>query len=136
MSAQSHHPRRTRKHLLLVVPQHDVYIRLMMLIEEASPGEYMVDWAATYRFAVSLVKRNAYDTCLVSSRVGTYTITEFAEEANQLCANLPIIQLNDSSDIGVESAENTKLWDRLETEKLSPRLLCDTLRDASRTIRA
>lgn len=107
-----------------------------MLIEEASPDEYMVDWAATYRFAVSLVKRNAYDTCLVSSRVGTYTSSQFAEEANQLCTNLPIIQLNDSSDLGVESVENTKLWDRLETQMLSPRLLCDTLRDASRAFRA
>ena len=38
---------KTKKHLLLVVPRHDIFVRMTMLIEESAADEYIIDWAAT-----------------------------------------------------------------------------------------
>jgi len=135
MSAHTPFTKRTRNELLLVVPRHDIYVRLMMLVNEAAPDVYTIDWAATHRFAISLIRRNAYDICLVGSRVGSQTGIEFAREANKLCSNLPVIQLSDDSEVAQDTIECNKLWDRLDLEKLSPRLLGDSLREASRSVR-
>lgn len=107
-----------------------------MLIEESAPNEYIIDWAATYRFGISLVKRNAYDVCFVGSRIGSQSGAEFAAEARQLCHNLPMILFSEQeSDYQqLEYSERTVLWDHIELNKLSPRLLADSLRDASRAM--
>lgn len=136
MNAHLPFTRRQKKHLLLVVPRHDIFVRMTMLIEESAADEYIIDWAATYRFGISLVKRDACEVCLVATQIGTQSGTEFAREARQFCHNLPMILLSESDDDfqTLEAAERNLLWDRIELEKLSPRLLCDSLRDACHSV--
>lgn len=121
-----------RKHILLVEPNHEVFVRLMILIDEAAGDEYALDWAASYRFGTSLLKRNPYQACLVGSQIGLHSGREFVAAAQRLKPNVPIIML-DPPPGGEDDLElrDEHLWDRLQLDQLDGQLLFNTLREAA-----
>ena len=120
-----------RKRILLVEPNHEVFVRLMILVDEIAGDSYSVDWAASLRFGTSLLQRNDYDICLVASQIGFQTGREFVAAAKELKPELPIIMLDhpDNSAPETELVEE-QLWDRLRLDQLSVQLLSNTLREA------
>jgi DNA-binding NtrC family response regulator len=121
-----------RKRILLVEPNHEVLVRLMILIDEIAGDAYAMDWAASMRFGTSLLQRNDYDVCLVASQIGFQTGREFVRAAKELKPAIPVIMLEHPDTTALESDPvEEQLWDRLRMDQLSVQLLSNTLREAA-----
>ena len=121
-----------RKRILLVDPNHEVFVRVMILIDDIAADEYALDWAASFRFGTSLLKRNRYQTCLVASNLGFQTGREFANTARAIAPEVPLIMLeNPGSSPPAHEPGDEHLWDRLRLDQMTAQLLCNTLREAS-----
>lgn len=121
-----------RKRILLVEPNHEVFVRLMILIDEMAGEGYSLDWAASFRFGTSLLRRNTYDICLVASQLGFQTGREFVTAAKEIRSQIPIIMLDHPEAPELESDPiDEHVWDRLKLDQLSGQLLSSTLREAA-----
>jgi hypothetical protein len=121
-----------RKRILLVEPDHEIFVRLMILIDETAGEHYTLDWAASYRFGTSLLQRNHYDICLVAAQLGFQSGRDFVASAKDLKPDVPIIMLEDRPGAVVETEPGDEhLWDRLRLDQLSGQVLFSTLREAA-----
>ncbi len=120
----------SHRKILLVEPNHETFVRLILLLDEAARDDYSMDWAATFRFGTSLLQRNNYDLCLVGSRLGFHTGHEFIEAATQISPDLPLILLEKESEYAPETGVTEPVWDSLDLERLDSQVLFNSLREA------
>lgn len=128
MSARLPTPQDRRK-ILLVDPNHATFLRLRLILDEAAPEQYTVEWANRFRLGVTQMRRKNYDLCLVASRLGCRSGYDFVETSQQFRPELPLIMLEQEDDRESDTL-NEPVWDSLDLDRLHPRVLCNSLREA------
>ncbi|PAW85238.1 MAG: hypothetical protein B9S33_10185 [Pedosphaera sp. Tous-C6FEB] len=59
-----------RLRILLVDTDYDFFTKVTLLLHELAPRRFVLEWASSYTFATNILRRQRFDLCLVSSRVG------------------------------------------------------------------
>ena len=89
-----------RLRLLLVDPEHDYFAQMMFLMDEIAPRRFVLEWASTYAFAVSMLRRQHFDLCLVNVRMGHRNGTDLLLEMRTLDRVVPTISASVLWEIG------------------------------------
>lgn len=117
-----------RINLLLVDAEHDYFAMVMLLLEEIAPRKFLLQWASTYSFAVSLVRRHQFVLCLSNVRIGHRTGTELLLDMRARGCMTPVILLASGEEMMDSGAPNA--MDHLDRNRLTAAMLRQALRDA------
>ncbi len=118
-----------RMRLLLADSDHEFFARMILLLDEVAPRRFVLEWASTYGFAVSLMRRQRFDLCLASSRIGHRSGTDLVADMRVHGCLTPVILLATEDEMN-DSPESQPV-DWLDRNRLSPEMLRQAIRDAS-----
>lgn len=116
--------------LLLVESDHEAFAQIILLLEEAAPGRFTLDWAATGKFALSLMRRHRYEAILVRNGLGFQSGRELVESIRRVNGSVPLILLTDGPASEYHEAPPIGVWDSLDAGRMTREMLYGTLRDA------
>jgi PAS domain S-box-containing protein len=88
----------TLVNVLLVDDDEDDYIITRDLFDEIEGGAFHLEWINSYSAALTALKANRYDVCLVDFRLGENTGLELLREAGGVGSSAPIILLTGQGD--------------------------------------
>lgn len=117
-----------RINLLLVDADHDFFAKVMLLLEEIAPRKFLLQWASTYGFAVSMIRRHQFVLCLTNVRIGHRTGTDLLMDMRARGCTTPVILLASGEEL-MDSGAATAM-DYLDRNRLSAEMLRRALRDA------
>jgi DNA-binding NarL/FixJ family response regulator len=117
-----------RLRVLLADVDHDFFTKIMLLLDEIAPRRFVLEWASTYGFGVTVMRRQRFDLCLISSHIGHRSGTDLAIHIKANYPATPVIMLA----CGEELAETPagQPVDCLDRNRLSVEMLRQALRDA------
>lgn len=117
-----------RINILLVDAEHDYFAMVMLLLEEIAPRKFLLQWASTYGFAVSLIRRHQFVLCLSNVRIGHRTGTDLLADIRARGCKTPFILLANGEEMMDSGTPNA--MDHLDRNRLSAEMLRQALRDA------
>ncbi|MFA6542951.1 MAG: hypothetical protein WCS99_00900 [Limisphaerales bacterium] len=117
-----------RRRLLLVDTEHDFFVKITLLMEEVAPRRFVLEWASTYSFAASLLRRQRFDLCLISSRIGHRSGSDLVTEMRNRGCEAPAILLAGTEEMAEHSGPVAA--DYLDRHRLSVEMLRRAVRDA------
>lgn len=117
-----------RLRVLLADTDHDFFAKVTLLLEEAGTRRHELLWASSYAFAVSTLRRDPYDLCLVSAQIGHRSGGELVAHIRTRHPRLPAILLAAGAEPG-EFAVHSSV-DCLDRDRLTPEMLSRAIRDA------
>ena len=117
-----------RLRILLVDTDRDIFTHLTLLLDEIAPRRFTLGWAQTYAFAETAQRRQPYELCLVSTRIGHRSGNELARHLRTTYPRTPVIMLTGSEEL-LEPGEFERL-DCLDRQHLTATMLRQTLQDA------
>jgi two-component sensor histidine kinase/ActR/RegA family two-component response regulator len=85
-------------HVLLVDDDEDDYVFTCQSLVEATPGEFRMDWVATYEAAVEAMARHQHDVYLLDYRLGASNGLELLREMIAKGVKAPMILLTGQGD--------------------------------------
>ncbi len=115
--------------LLLADNDHEFFARMVLLLDEVAPRRFVLEWASTYGFAVSLMRRQRFDLCLASSRIGHRSGSDLVADLKTHGCLTPVILL--ATDEEMSDSPGSQPVDWLDRNRLSPDMLRQAIRDAS-----
>lgn len=118
-----------RLRLLLADSDHEFFARMLLLLDEIAPRRFVLEWASTYGFAVSLMRRQQFDLCLASSRIGHRRGSDLVADLKAYGCATPVILLATDDEMCDSPAAQPIDW--LDRNRLSPDMLRRAIRDAS-----
>ncbi|MEQ2008388.1 MAG: hypothetical protein ABMA26_16530 [Limisphaerales bacterium] len=117
-----------RINLLLVDAEHDYFAMVMLLLEEIAPRRFLLQWASTYGFAVSMIRRHQFALCFSNVRIGHRTGTDLLLDMRARGCMTPVIFLASGEEMMDSGAVHA--MDYLDRNRLSGEMLRQALRDA------
>ena len=117
-----------RLQVLLADTDHDFFVRLTLLLDEIAPRRFVLHWAVTYGFAVTTMRRQQFDLCLVSSQIGHRSGSDLVTHIKANAPDLPVIMLTSGEEMS--DAPPTQSLDCLDRNRLTPEMLRQAIRDA------
>lgn len=123
----THAPPRMR--LLLADSDHEFFAKIILLLDDIAPRRFVLEWASTYGFAVSLMRRHRFDLCLASSRIGHRSGSDLVPDIKAFGCETPVILLASSDEMCDPPSGQSLDW--LDRNRLSPEMLRQAIRDAS-----
>ncbi|MBI5799482.1 MAG: response regulator [Verrucomicrobia bacterium] len=116
-----------RLRILLADADPDFFAEVTLLLDEIAPRRFVPVWAQTYAFAVTAMRRQPYDLCLVSSHIGHRSGSELARHLRANYFKTPVIMLACSEEMS-EVAEGHPS-DCLDRHRLNAAMLRQAIRD-------
>lgn len=89
-------------HILMIDDDEDDFFLVSQLLQDISPGQYQLDWAATYSKAVEEIDQKRHDIYLVDYRLGPYTGIDILHHFQQREYNAPVIMLTGKGDYTID----------------------------------
>lgn len=120
--------------LLLIEADHEMFARIILLLEESAPRQYALDWAATFKFGLSLLRRNQYDLVLVRNRFGFHAGPDLIKAMRDTGIQIPAILLTEDDKSEYIDHSEFGIWDCLDTRRLDGALLIHSIRDATANV--
>lgn len=117
-----------RLRILLVDTDRDIFTHLTLLLDEIAPRQFTLGWAQTYAFAETAMRRQPYELCLVSTRIGHRSGNELAKHLRTNYPRTPVIMLAGREEL-LEPGDFEQL-DCLDRHHLTATMLRQTLRDS------
>lgn len=118
------HPRRR---ILLADADHDLFTQITLLLEEIAPRRFVLEWASTYGFAVSVLRRQQFDLCMVGSHIGHRSGTELVRHLRATSPRTPALLFVAHEEIG-EAADRQPV-ECLDRHRLTVEMLRQAIRD-------
>ena len=113
--------------VLLADADHDFFSQITLLLDEVAPRRLVLDWASTYRCAVTALRRQRFDLCLVSSRIGHRSGSELVTHIKAHVPGTPVILLAGSEEMF--EAPLAQPLECLDRHRLSVEMLRQAIRD-------
>lgn len=114
--------------LLLVDTEHEFFAKVMLLLDEIAPRRFVLEWASTYSFAVSKIRRREFILCLANVRIGHRSGTDLLMHMRARGCTTPVILLASGEELA--EAGTVTAMDYLDRNRLSAGMLRQALRDA------
>ncbi len=114
--------------LLLVDTEHEFFAKITLLLDEAAPRRFVLEWASTYSFAVGLLRRQRFDLCLASAQIGHRSGTDLLMDVRSRGCVTPVILLAGAEE-AMEQPDMAAV-DYLDRHRLSAEMLRQAVRDA------
>lgn len=114
--------------VLLADADHDLFIKITLLLDEIAPRRFMLEWASTYSFAVTVLRRQRFDLCLISSHVGHRSGSELVTQIKAHVPGTPVILLAGSEEMF--EARLAQPLECLDRHRLTVEMLRQAIRDA------
>jgi PAS domain S-box-containing protein len=86
----------------MIDDDEDDFYLVNQLLQDISPGQYLLDWAPTYSKAVEEIDRKAHDIYLADYRLGPYTGIDILHHFQQLEYKAPVIMLTGKGDYSID----------------------------------
>jgi signal transduction histidine kinase len=116
---------------LLVDDDEDDFVLIRDLLSEVDKVSFTVDWVPNFEEAVSALKRNKHDVCLLDYRLGRHDGLEILELIEPETISMPIIFLTGQGDYEVDTmAMKAGVEEYLSKDEINPSLLERTIRYA------
>ncbi len=77
--------------VLLVERNEDDYLRTRSLLSEIATSRFDLEWVTTYESALSALKSDRHDVCLLDYRLGERSGLELLQEINGVVSRAPVI---------------------------------------------
>lgn len=90
--------------VLIVEDDEDDYIIIRDYLDELQDYNFSLDWVSTPQQAISQLKQNAHDICLLDYQLGAYTGLSVLTAAKEAQSRIPIIMLTGQSDSVLDRA--------------------------------
>ena len=113
--------------VLLADADHDFFTKITLLLDEVAPRQIILEWASTYGFAVTVLRRQRFDLCLVSSYVGHRSGRELVTHFKAQVPGTPFILLAGSEELF--EASLAQPLECLDRHRLSVEMLRQAIRD-------
>jgi signal transduction histidine kinase len=114
---------------LLIDDDEDDFILIRDVLREVDISHFNVDWVPDYNQAISALRRNEHDVCLLDYRLGSHDGLEILKHAGNENISTPIIFLTGLGDYEVDTmAMKAGADDYLSKDEISPSLLERTIR--------
>lgn len=113
--------------VLLADADHDFFTKITLLLDEVAPRRFVLEWASTYSFAMTILRRQRFDLCLVSSHIGHRSGSDLVKHIKAHVSGTPVILLAGSEEM-FEAAIAQPL-ECLDRHRLSVELLRQAVRD-------
>gem|GEM_PF-1691903 len=121
-------PRPARMHLLLVDAEHEFFARVILLLDEIAPRRFVLEWASTYGFAVSLLRRHRFDLCLINECIGHRSGTDLLLAMRVQGYTTPVLLLTSGEEM--PDPRGGRVMDQIDRSRLSAEALRRALREA------
>ncbi|MEN9572556.1 MAG: hypothetical protein RL514_411 [Verrucomicrobiota bacterium] len=116
-----------RLRVLLADADHDFYTKITLFLDEVAPRRFLLEWASSYNFAVTSIRRQRFDLCLVSSYVGHRSGGDLVRHIQANAPGLPVILLAGKEEMfETPTAQPVECLDR---HGLSVEILRQAIRD-------
>lgn len=115
--------------LLLVGDSHDLFARVILLLDEIAPNRFTLDWASSCSFALSLLQRSQFAVCLASFRIGHLSGADLIREMRAMDCHTPVVLLSSMEEQAEQPAAHA--YDHLDCNRLSASMLHQAIRDAA-----
>ena len=122
-------PNPPRMRLLLVDSSHEFFARVILLLDEIAPRRFVLEWASTYGFAVTLLRRSQFAVCLSSSRIGHRSGADLIRAMRSMDCHTPVLLLGSSEELTEHPAAHA--YDYLDRNRLSASMLHQAIREAA-----
>lgn len=114
---------------LLIDDDEDDFILIRDILSEVDISHFNVDWIPNYEQAITALRRNEHDVCLLDYRLGSHDGLEILKQAGIENISTPIIFLTGLGDYEVDTmAMKAGADDYLSKDEISPSLLERTMR--------
>lgn len=115
--------------LLLVGDSHELFARVILLLDEIAPNRYALDWASSCSFALSLLQRAQFAVCLASFRIGNQYGADLIRRMRAMDCHTPVVLLGSREEQVEQPAAHA--YDHLDCNRLSASMLNQAIRDAA-----
>ena len=115
--------------LLLVDGSHELFAQVILLLDEIAPRRFVFEWASTYSFAVTLLRRSQFAVCLSSSRIGHRSGADLIRAMRAMDCQTPVLLLGSSEELAEHPAAHAH--DYLDCNRLSATMLYQAIREAA-----
>ena len=113
----------------MVDSSHEFFARVILLLDEIAPRRFMLEWASTYSFAVTLLRRSQFAVCLSSSRIGHRSGADLIRAMRSMDCHTPVLLLGSSEELADHPAAHA--YDYLDRNRLSASMLHQAIREAA-----
>ncbi|KAF0177497.1 MAG: hypothetical protein FD161_2457 [Limisphaerales bacterium] len=113
---------------MLADVEFDFFTKITLLLDEVAPRRFMLEWASTYGFGVSAMRRQPFCLCLISSHIGHRSGTDLAVHIKANYPTTPVIMLASREEMA--DIPTGQPWDCLDRDRLSVEMLRRAVRDA------
>lgn len=117
-----------RIRILLADSDHDFFAKMVLLLDEIAPRRFVLEWASTYGFAVSLLRRQRFDLCLASSRIGHRSGRDLSADIMTHAVTTPVIVLGEPEEFADPASGQRVVW--LDRNRLTPEFLRKAMSDS------
>lgn len=121
-------PSPARLRLLLVDADHEFFALMMFLLDEIVPRRFVLDWASTHAFAVSLLRRQRFDLCFINTRIGHRSGLDLLLDMRAQGCTTPVILLSTGEEL--PEPRGGRIMDQLDRSRISAEVLRQAFRDA------
>ena len=123
-------PRQPRQPILFADADEDCFTRLALLMDEIAPRRFYLNWAGTYAFAVTALKRGKFPLAIVGSYVGPRSGSELLTHIRIHTPELPVIMLTRAEELVVSS--DRRVVECLDRDRLTIASFGQAVKDALR----
>ncbi len=124
-----------QQRILLIEAEHEMFARIILLLEESAPRQYGLDWAGTFKFGLSLLRRHQYDLVLVRNRLGFHSGPDLIEAMRNAGIQTPAILLTEDDHAEYIDHSEFGIWDCLDISRFDGKMLIHTMREATANVR-
>lgn len=121
-------PAQPRLRVLLVDTEYDFFTKMTLLLDEMASRRFVLEWASTYTFAVTILRRQRIDLCLISSQIGHRRGGDLVRHLRANHPEIPAILLAGTDEM-MEVAEGQPL-ECLDRHRLTVEMLRQAIRDS------
>lgn len=89
-------------HILMIDDDEDDFFLVTSLLEDISPGQYVLEWASTYQKGIAAIENNTYDVFLVDYRLGPNTGIDILHRIQLMPHQPPVIMLTGKGDYNID----------------------------------
>jgi DNA-binding NtrC family response regulator len=108
--------------------EYDFFTKMTLLLDEMASRRFVLEWASTYTFAVTILRRQRIDLCLISSQIGHRRGGDLVRHLEANHPEIPAILLAGTEEM-MEAAEGQPL-ECLDRHRLTVEMLRQAIRDS------
>lgn len=121
-------PRQPRQPILFADADEDCFTRLALWMDEIAPRRFYLNWAGTYAFAVTALKRGRFPLAIVGSYLGPRSGSELLTHIRMNAPETPVIMLTRAEELLVSS--DRRVVECLDRDRLTINSFGQVVKDA------